>query len=99
MKPHSKLEAERDDLQESLPTCDAVIPWFCIFRHGTEKLLAEDKKEEDINDMFWKKMANYGHPMIAWAIEEGWTHDRDSQVLTDCSEVLPLHYAGLPTDA
>lgn len=52
---------------------------------------------------FGRKMVNYGHP-IAWAIEEGWiiskqTHDLDSQVLTDCSEVLPLHYAGIPTDA
>lgn len=45
---------------------------------------------------FGRKMVNYGHPMIAWAIEEGWTiskqtHDLDSQVLTNCSEVLPLN--------
>ena len=50
---------------------------------------------------FGRKMLNYGPPMTAWAIEEGWiiakqTHDLDSQVLTDCSEVLPLHYARLP---
>lgn len=52
---------------------------------------------------FGRKMVNSGHPMIAWATEEGWiiskqTCDLDSQVLTNSSEVLPLHYAGLSTD-
>lgn len=48
-------------------------------------------------------MVDYGQPVIAWAIEEGWitckqTHDLDSQILANCSEVLSLHYTGLQTD-
>lgn len=40
-------------------------------------------------------MVDYGQPVIAWAIEEGWitckqTHDLDSQILANCSEVLSI---------